>query len=519
MHPPFPTICLVAVLVCLAVSTGCDRSTEAPDPATQHHAAVFSAAPPTEVVAFCGNCHKTPSPKLFPKDAWQKEVKRGFDFYTESRRTDLQIPGMNGVVAWYRSQAPDVLQEMHSLPESSGSVLFEKQSIPSPPNISPMVSQVTWDSRSPRLTPELRLTDMGSGHVCEIQFGEKLQHRQILQAANPACSITADLNNDGIADLLIADLGSQGPADHEKGALLYLQGAPEGSAIEPAKASVRLLENVGRIAHVDAADFDGDGDLDLVVAEFGWQKSGSILLLENVSHRQADGQFLVVSNSFKPHCIDSRHGTIHVPVCDLNGDGIPDFVALVSQEHETIDAYLGNGDLTFRKETLNPAEDPSFGSCGIELVDIEQDGDLDVVYCNGDNLDALLIKDYHGVKLLINEGTFPFRSMNILSLAGASATATADFDGDGDLDIAVTGFLPPQLHEQLSLPTYDSLCWLEQTGPGVFLPHSIEKSLTGHLSITVGDFNNDKAVDIAVGNFPGDEWGAVWWNRHSGNGR
>jgi len=508
----------MAGLTFLGLIIGCSRPAATKEPVEQAASSNHSAIPPEEIVTFCGNCHRTPSPETFPKDAWYKEVKRGFDFYTDSGRSDLSIPGKSSVVAWYRDHAPERLAPITFLPEPTSGRRFELQPIPALSGVTPMVAEVVWDSSPWRTVPELRLSDMGTGHVRRIVFGQEIQSSEVFFGSHPACSVTTDLNGDGIPDLLIAELGSKEPGDHDKGALQYIPGTSIDS-IKEEVTPICILNGVGRIAHVDVADFDDDGDKDLVVAEFGWQKTGGIWLLENVSPTEGNTPSTIHSESFRRHKIDSRHGAIHVRVCDLNSDGIDDFICLVSQEHETIDAYIGNGDLTFRHEVINAAEDPSFGSCGIELVDIDQDQDLDVVYCNGDNLDALLIKPYHGVSLLINDGHFPFRKVKILSFAGASDTASADFDGDGDMDIAVSGFIPSQLYDQLSSPEYDSLCWLEQTEPGLFIPHSIEKSKTGHLTVTAGDFNQDGQIDLAVGNYPGQHWGAVWWNRGASNSR
>ena len=67
---------------------------------------------------------------------------------------------------------------------------------------------------------------------------------------------------------------------------------------------------------------------------------------------------LVAAGASSAHVVDERHGAIHVPVCDLNGDGRPDFVALISQEHETVVAFLNEGGGRFRKETLYTAPHP-----------------------------------------------------------------------------------------------------------------------------------------------------------------
>ncbi len=42
-------------------------------------------------------------------------------------------------------------------------------------------------------------------------------------------------------------------------------------------------------------------------------------------------------------------GAIHVIPVDLNHDGMMDFVALLSQEHETVVAYINKGNYTFKR--------------------------------------------------------------------------------------------------------------------------------------------------------------------------
>ena len=63
-----------------------------------------------------------------------------------------------------------------------------------------------------------------------------------------------------------------------------------------------------------------------------------------------------------------------MPVGDLNKDGRPDFVALISQEHETVVAFLNEGNGRFRKETIYTAPHPAFGSSGIQLIDLDGQG-------------------------------------------------------------------------------------------------------------------------------------------------
>ena len=125
--------------------------------------------------------------------------------------------------------------------------------------------------------------------------------------------------------------------------MVWLRRQPDGGF-----HAFTLAGRLPRVADVQAADFDQDGDLDLVVAAFGWRWIGGIYLLEN---RTTDW----TRPSFVRRELDSRTGPIHVPVADLNGDGREDFVALIAQQHETVVAFLGDGRGGFRRETVDVA--------------------------------------------------------------------------------------------------------------------------------------------------------------------
>jgi hypothetical protein len=256
-----------------------------------------------------------------------------------------------------------------------------------------------------------------------------------------------------------------------------------------------LLENVGRVADVRAADFNGDGRVDLVVAVFGWRQSGEILYLENQASNELPLRFLV-------HRLDERHGTIHVPVADLNHDGKPDFVALISQEHETIVAFLNEGAGRFRKETIYTAPHPVFGSSGIQLVDLDSDGDLDVLYTNGDSLDTpYVLKPYHGVQWLENRGAYPFVPHRLLDQYGVSCAVAADLDGDGRCDIAVVSFLAADVYPQRQKLKLPAVTLLMQTAKGSFTPYTLESATCDHLTCAVGELDGNRRPDLVVGNF------------------
>lgn len=458
---------------------------------------------PTEIRLFCGNCHRLPSPDCFPRDAWYSEVQRGFNFYTDSGRSDLHVPVLDSVVQWYRSQAPQELT-VTTLLDAPSLIPFRK--VPVLSSGAPMVSSLDWEAASGDW-PSLRFSEMETGLIAGVDTTSMSRATVIATGSHVAGTRIVDLDQDQKLDLLLCELGSKSPGDHALGRVSYLSSLAPGARPQP------LLTDVGRVADAMPGDFDRDGDLDLVVSEFGWLKTGSISVLENIRSSMATGQPLR-PDDFRRHRIDVRHGTIHVCVTDLNQDQLPDIVALISQEHETVVAFINEGHFQFRQEVIMEPQDPSNGSCGIEMIDLDSDGDQDFVYCNGDTLDSYLIKPYHGVWALMNEGMYPYQQVRLLTLPGASDSTSGDLDGDGDLDIAVSAYLPQRLLPQLPEGRYDSLCWLEQVAAGKFVPHSIEKGTIGHLGLTSGDFDGNGTIDLAVGDSPGAGWGAIWWNEN-----
>jgi hypothetical protein len=299
-----------------------------------------------------------------------------------------------------------------------------------------------------------------------------------------------DLDGDGVNDVVLACLGSFYATDDRVGSVVWLKGGKDHTF-----TPVTLLDGVGRVADVRAAHFTDDRKLDLVVAEFGWHKTGSILLLENQTTDWA-------KPAFAPKVIDERHGTTHVPVADLNGDGKPDFVACISQEHETIVAFLNEGGGRFRKETIYTAPHPTFGSDGIQLVDLDGDGRLDVLYTNGDTLDApYLLKPYHGLTWLQNQGGYPFTPHRLADCCGAISPVAADFDGDGNLDVAFVTFLPGEFFPQRAELGLESVVLLEQTAPGEFVRHALETQTCDHLTCAAGDLDGDGRPELVVGNY------------------
>ena len=484
-----PLLTMVAVLLTLF---GCGAKKEAPISSVASSGLPKTTEP--QVRAFCGDCHQFPRPDSFPKERWYEEVRRGYDFYYKSGRTDLKPPVQQEVVDYFRERAPTRLGSFReeSRPLRQSPLRFEMHPLVIRGQGAEEVPAISFldGLRSPDEPGQLRISDMRSGSVLFSSFSGASVRPLVHPCRHPTAVRDCDLNGNGIADLVICDLGSFLPEDHDRGRLIWL---PDGTRDNQAVPQT-LLQNVGRVADVRVVDFDNDGDEDLVVAEFGWHRTGGIHLLWN--ERSAAGV-----QTFRGELIDRRSGTIHVPTADLDGDGRCDFVAVISQEHETVVAFL-NRSHGFEKTVIYAAPDPSYGSSGIELTDLDRDGDIDVLYTNGDTFDSFVLKPYHGLLWLENKGQFPFMAHLLTTMPGIHRALPADLDGDGDLDIVASAMVPHSLlSAQSDAGGLDALIWLEHTDDGQFHRHAIPATAPVYVAMTVTDLDNDQDLDIIVGCF------------------
>ncbi len=445
-----------------------------------------------QVLSLCSACHAYPSPETFPRSDWRKEVYQGYEFLNNATLAlPRPYPSRDSIVRYYEARAP--LELPLPPPENAPGEVpfrFDRQGFrPADVGIVPWVSNVNLVHLFDPKRLDVLCCDTRSNQVSVLRPYEAHPTWRVLATlAYPAHAEVVDLDGDGNLDLIVACLGSFLPSDERKGEVVWLRGSADGTF-----TAIPLLRNVGRVADVQVADFNGDGKLDLIVAVFGWREAGEIVHLENRTQDWSKPLFV-------PHTVDARHGAIHVPVCDLNGDGKPDFIALISQEHETIVAFINEGDGHFRKETIYTAPHPAYGSSGIQLVDMNGDGKLDVLYTNGDSLDSHFLHPDHGVQWLENRGTFPFVHHPLTVMPGAMRAVAADLDGDGRLDVVAVSFLPRSDHPERDKFGLDSVIVLRQIAPGQFTRHSLEKGSYDHVTCAVGDLMGDGRLHLVTGN-------------------
>ncbi len=478
------------------------------------------AADPTDAVVehACSTCHTVPSPQVLPRDSWRTVLYEMAGIIMANVGAPKGAPpasldfDVEQLTRYYEERAPRELPSPDPWPAPG---VDPSRFVRHPMRLAagvPLASQAAFpfvaNARFFDIDGSGRLqvvaADMSAGLVLAGDPRNPGAGLRVLATVGNPCHVEPmDLDRDGLVDLVVADLGDVPPEDHLKGRVLWLRRRKDGTY-----ETTVLARGLPRVADVEAADVDGDGDLDLAVAAFGWRTVGGIFLLENVTKK---GQ----PPAFVRREIDPRPGAIHVPVTDLDGDGRPDFVALFAQHYESVEAFLGEGKGGFKAVPLYKGPHPAWGSSGLQLVDLDLDGDLDVLVTNGDMLDDFLLKPYHGIRWLENKGGLRFEEHPLANLPGVHRAVAADVDGDGDLDVVAGAYVrfkvgngPPR-----SRPDLASLVWLEQEGPERWKRHTLEQG-AHHLTLDVADYDKDGDVDIVVGHFAteGAPFVEVWEN-------
>jgi len=314
----------------------------------------------------------------------------------------------------------------------------------------------------------------------------------------PAHAQVIDFDKDGHNDILVAVLGLLFPSNDKIGSVLILQNDGKNHFIKHVVA-----DKIARVSDVRAGDLDGDGDMDLAVAQFGYD-DGETRWIENLGNWQ-----------FKSHILQNLSGPINVELVDIDKDGDLDIISLVSQEWEEIYCFINDGKGNFTSKLLYGSSNEDFGSSGIYICDLDKDGDDDILYTNGDAFDYIPPqgRPWHGVQWLENKGNLNFEFHRICNFMGAYNVRPVDIDNDGDLDLfCVSGF---NLWDKTDS---QSFIWLENDGKMNFTLHNIASAPTHLITLETGDFNNDGLMDFVTGGMhaypPFDRMGRVtlWMN-------
>ncbi len=116
-----------------------------------------------KIERFCSDCHPLPLPETFPKAAWPEEVRQGYDFYVQAKRSDLPEPLRHDTIRYFQELAPDkvIVPRADSLSEPASPVKFELGPSLLTAEESPATAHLVWD-KSQR---SLYFTDMRVGKL------------------------------------------------------------------------------------------------------------------------------------------------------------------------------------------------------------------------------------------------------------------------------------------------------------------------------------------------------------------
>lgn len=359
------------------------------------------------------------------------------------------------------ANAPDTLPTITDAFPKTNSKLFSFK----PARLDPSndrVTMVKYDSATATI-----FTGFQNGQLSRWQLGSNERSSQLFTSA----VIDLDRLN---SDFIFSLIGFMHPTEFDFGAVLRQKG--------PLQYDI-LLKDLPRPVQSEIGQLTDDSLEDLVVSTFGnltghfsWYK------------QQVDG-------SFEEHRLLEQPGAISTTLVDFNSDGHLDIVTLMSQGDEKVIAFYndGLGNFTPVKLLGFPAV---YGSNSMKVVDFNGDENLDLIITNGDNADlSQVLKDYHGTRIYLNDGSNTFKENYFFPMYGASNCEVADFDLDGDLDILIIAYFADFQSAQPQ-----SVVFLESQGDLKFIPQSIPFSNQGHWLVSgLADIDHDGDQDILLG--------------------
>ena len=190
-------------------------------------------------------------------------------------------------------------------------------------------------------------------------------------------------------------------------------------------------------------------------------------------------------------------GAISTEIVDIDQDGDMDIVTLFAQALEKIVLFENDGKGNFREKQLM-AFSPLQGSSSFQLADMNKDGILDIIYTCGDNADySVVLKNFHGVYIFTGDEDGNYEQSYFYPMNGAFKAMANDFDQDGDLDIAAISFFADYEKQP-----DEGFLFFEHTGKLNFKVKTHEQTHKGRwLTMDIGDIDNDGDTDIVLGNF------------------
>ncbi|MDP8286992.1 MAG: T9SS type A sorting domain-containing protein [Candidatus Electryonea clarkiae] len=219
---------------------------------------------------------------------------------------------------------------------------------------------------------------------------------------------------------------------------------------------------------VFAADFDGDGDMDVLGAAY---TADDIVWFEND-----------VAGNWNENPVNvDFDGARCVHAADINGDGDMDVLG-AALEDDDIKWWKNDGEGGFSRHSIDDNFD---GANSVYAADLDGDGDLDV-------LGSAEIA--HDISWWENDGTPDVGDWTEHAIDAdfldAKSVYAADIDGDGDIDVLGASY------------DSDDIAWWVNDGTpdeGEWTMHTVEGSFTGAFSVHAADVDGDGNMDVLGG--------------------
>ena len=317
----------------------------------------------------------------------------------------------------------------------------------------------------------------------------------------PVHAEASDLDADGDLDVVVSSMAVVFPNNDRIGTVFILEN--DGSQNFTTRT---VLENTSRVVDARPADLNGDGRIDLVLAQFGYDQ-GEVAWLEQTAPWE-----------FRRHVLLELSGSINVCVADFNSDGKPDVAALLSQQWEEIYYFENTGGSRFSTKRIWGSTNEDYGSSGLSVGDLNRDGRPDLICSNGDGFGPAATpgpRPWHGIQWLENVGDGNFRYHRINALPGAYSPVATDLDQDGAIDIVATAAYSDWNNKNRNVI---SLMWLKNDGRMNFEPRVLARAPKDLITLAVGDFDGSGRPSLVTGGFyiypPYDAMGRVTlWRR------
>ena len=226
----------------------------------------------------------------------------------------------------------------------------------------------------------------------------------------------------------------------------------------------------GNYDDVDLADLDGDGDLDLVVAQ--WDDCGQNFLVENRTKIISGGTILNgTPRTFQVRGVAPAQlpakVTHSVSVGDANQDGAADVLLANQFATDQPQLYLGSGQpldfLTIPIELTEPGALGLSHTTVADLYDLNGDGRLDVYIAQGafSPPDPLPTSPRHGVYFHSGNNANPYPTFTPWPETapfsqGLYDARYGDLDGDGTVEVVVVNFTITEGQQRIEEPDNES---------------------------------------------------------------